>query len=58
MDNNPTHINIQDLDIVHYMLHEDHKLRLFNLGTTNNLQTIKLNATFDELVAKNIETLL
>jgi hypothetical protein len=40
------------------MLHEDHKLRLFNLGTTNNLQTIKLNATFDELVAKNIETLL
>jgi hypothetical protein len=37
------------------MLYEDRKVRLHNLGTTNNLQTIKLNATLDELVAKSIE---
>jgi hypothetical protein len=40
------------------MLYEDRKVRLHNLGTTNNLQTIKLNATLDEPIAKNIETLL
>jgi hypothetical protein len=37
------------------MLLEDHQICIFNLGTIDNLQTIKLYATLDELVAKNIK---
>jgi hypothetical protein len=44
------------LDIVHWTLLEDHQVRFFNLGTTNNLQ--KINATLDESVGKNIKTML
>ncbi len=52
------YINVQQLDIACWTLHEDHQLRLVNLETTHNPQTIKLNATLDKLVATSIETLL
>lgn len=47
-------IKVQELDITHWTLHEDHKVRLFNLRTIENHQTIKLNVALDELVATNI----
>jgi hypothetical protein len=40
------------------MLFEDHQIRLFNLGTIDSPKIIKLKATLDELVTRNIEALL
>ncbi len=53
VDTTPTRIKIQDLDIVCWTLLEDHRVRLLNLGTTNNLKIVKLNGTLDELVTRN-----
>jgi hypothetical protein len=58
VDTTATRIKVQDLDIVSWMLLEDHQVRLLNLGTIDSLKIIKLNATLDELVTRNTEALL
>ncbi len=58
MDNTPTHIKVQELDIACWTLPKDLQARLLNLGTFDNPQMIKLNATLDELIVTNTKTLL
>jgi hypothetical protein len=38
LDTTPTHIKVQDLDIVCWMLLEDHQVRLLNLGIIDTLR--------------------
>ncbi len=58
VDNTPTHIRIEKLDIACYTLSEDLQVGFFTLGTTNNFQTVKLIVTLDEPVATSIKSLL
>jgi hypothetical protein len=50
-------IQIQELETKQWMLLENHQVWLLNLGTTQNPQIIKLNATLVELVATDTKTL-
>jgi hypothetical protein len=58
VDTTPTCIKVQDLDIVCWMLLEENQVRLLSLRIIDSHKIIKLNATLDELVTRNIEALL
>jgi hypothetical protein len=56
-------IKVQDLEIAHWTLLDDHHVRFLNVGIINNLEIVKLNATLDELgfrkhCSRNARTLL